>query len=383
MKVLHLGKFFHPFQGGIENFLRDISREMSRRSVEVSLLVHHHEPFRRTSHELLDSLQLTRVMSLGQMVYAPIAPSFGRHLLRLIQGFKPDVLHVHVPNLSAFWAIPFASRVPIVIHWHADVVPSRIDRRLSLFYPFYRPLEKCLLSRAAAVIATSENYLDFSLPLREFRGKCRVIPLGVDPARLHRPGWDEAEALRSSYGPHSGMVLSVGRFTYYKGFHVLVEAARSLPDTRFVLVGSGPLRNSLVRRVHELGMAHRFFLPGLLSDRELHGLMAVCDVFCLPSIERTEAFGLVLPEVMFFGKPMVTTSIGGSGVSWVNKDEETGLVAPPCDAEALAASLRRLMGAPAQREQMGARAADRMKARFHVRAVTAEILELYGEVIPS
>src|SRR5699024_5451513 len=103
--------------------------------------------------------------------------------------FKPDLLHLHLPNTSAFWAmaIPAARKIPWIVHWHADVVASRHDSKLALAYPLYRPFEQRFLKVASAIIATSPPYLESSSALAHWRDKCQVIPLGLDPARLPEP----------------------------------------------------------------------------------------------------------------------------------------------------------------------------------------------------
>ena len=377
MRVLHVGKFFHPYRGGIENFLLDLALELKRSGIVSSILAHHERPLRRTQNEILDGLEILRTLSLGQILYAPIAPSFGRHLSRLIRGFKPDLLHIHVPNISAFFVLAAQKRPPYIVHWHADVVPSIIDRRLRLFYPPYSLLEKALLKNAEAIIVTSQAYLDASPPLVPFQHKCHVVPLGLDPARLcclEQTGISPA----STKSPHRFTVMCAGRFTYYKGFQFLIEAAQQVPEARFILAGEGPLRKRMMEKVALLGLKDRVFLPGLLSDHELHLLIAGCDVFCLPSIERTEAFGLVLLEAMAFGKALVTTDIEGSGVNWVNQDGITGLVVRPRDSEAIADAIKRLAREPHLRRSMGDKARKRFAELFHIRKVTQEVISIYS-----
>jgi glycosyltransferase involved in cell wall biosynthesis len=377
MRVLHVGKFFHPYRGGIENFLLDLAVELKRNGVASSILAHHERPLKRTQKENLDGLETCRTFSLGQILYAPIAPSFGHHLSEAIRCSNPHLLHIHVPNVSAFFVLTGQKRPPYIVHWHADVVPSIIDRRLRLFYPPYSLFEKALLRNAEAIIVTSRAYLDTSRALFPFRHKCHVVPLGLDPARFHCiERGESAIAPEPSLGRFT--ILSVGRFTYYKGFQYLVEAAQHLPEARFILVGDGPLRKGLIERVMLHGLEDRVLLPGQVSDRELHALMAGCDVFCLPSIERTEAFGLVLLEAMAFGKALVTTDIEGSGVNWVNRNGTTGLVVKPMDSQALADAIKRLATEPQMRKKMGDNAKKRFTELFHIRNVARDVIGIYS-----
>ncbi|MEZ5583162.1 MAG: glycosyltransferase [Candidatus Competibacteraceae bacterium] len=236
------------------------------------------------------------------MLYAPISPSFPFWLARAIHAFKPALLHFHVPNTSAFWALltPAARRLPWIIHWHSDVVSSQIDRRLALAYRLYRPWEQRLLAASRAIIVTSPNYLHASEALRPWRDKCRVIPLGLDPARIAEPASNDVNHAQSRWGEASCKLLAMGRLTYYKGFEVLVRAVADIANVRLIIVGKGEQHRRLEYLIETLGLGDRVVLAGSQTDAELSALWATCDIFCLPSLERTEAFGLVLLEAMRF-----------------------------------------------------------------------------------
>jgi len=376
VRILHLGKFHPPAVGGIELFVRDLAVALDARGAENLLLVHHHRPLRRSCRETADGLPVVRTMTFGQLAYAPLAPSLPWHLLRLVRTFRPDIVHVHMPNTSGFAALLLPPRLPVVLHWHADVVPSRIDAKLALLYPPYRLLERKLLTRAAAVIATSQPYLDASRALAPFRDKCAVVPLGIDPGRLQRPAPKRVADLRRSYGDRP-LVVALGRFAYYKGFQHLVRAATELPQACVVIIGDGPERPAVSRLVSDLGLTDRVFLPGQLPDAAAHEHLAACDLFCLPSVERTEAFGLSLLEAMAFGKPLLTTALAGSGVSWVNQDGQTGLVVPPADPPALAAVIRTLLDDPARAAGYGRQALERLDQQFHINEIAERIELIY------
>ncbi|NPB08828.1 MAG: glycosyltransferase, partial [Thermodesulfobacteria bacterium] len=123
----------------MENFLADLARAQVRRGDEVFVLAHEHRPFRRGGHTLWHGVRLKRVPILGELLYVPLAPGMPLAFRQALREFAPDVLHLHLPNPAAFFTLLLAPRLPVVVHWHADVVPSRLDRRLALAYRFYRP----------------------------------------------------------------------------------------------------------------------------------------------------------------------------------------------------------------------------------------------------
>ena len=318
MRVLHIGKYYPPYKGGMENFLRDLLDALSASGVSVSALVHHHEQGAGMSLEREAGFPVLRVPSWGQAVYVPLSPSFPYYLRDHIKRFRPDVLHLHFPNPSAFWClfIPVARAVPWVIHWHSDVVPSGIDRRLRLFYQGYKPFEQSCLRRSKSVICTSRPYLEASLPLKRWVSKCGVVPLGLNPERFF-DSEDEGFPPRGCEWPEGGLrVLAVGRLTYYKGFEFLIRAAQAVENISVQIVGGGDLEESLKREIALRRVGHRVFLRGEVSDAALRSMLSTCDCLCLPSVERTEAFGLVLLEAMRYGKALVASDIPGSGVGW-------------------------------------------------------------------
>ncbi|MGD9577562.1 MAG: glycosyltransferase [Syntrophorhabdus sp.] len=382
MRVLHVGKYYPPYQGGMENFLRDLLKALKGEGISVFGLVHHHIPARPFSREEDDGVPIIRVRSSGQLLYLPVSPSFPRLLRYAIRRFRPDILHLHFPNPSACWSllIPEARSLPWIIQWQSDVVPSTIDRRLKAAYQIYRPLEQAVLRRTQRVIVASEPYLEYSEPLKRWTSKCRVIPLGIDPARL---AWPDAPLLKEaerSWSPGMLKVLAVGRFTYYKGFDVLIQSAARVPGVAVQIVGDGALRDTLQSQISKSGVTGRIRLRGGLPDRELQALMATCDLLSLQSIERTEAFGIVLLEAMRYGKALVVSDIPGSGAGWVVRKGSCGFLTVPGDPVSLADLFERLVSHPGLCEWVGMRGKERLEEVFHIRSVARQIIDVYREL---
>jgi glycosyltransferase involved in cell wall biosynthesis len=199
-----------------------------------------------------------------------------------------------------------------------------------------------------------------------------VIPLGIRD--LPQPIREQPERL----------ILAVGRLVPYKGFDVLVSAAALLPSgARVVIAGDGPLRAALQRQIDELGVADRVQLAGRVSEPQLARLYASAAAFCLPSVERSEAFGVVLLEAMRAGLPIVATDLPGSGVPWVNEHGLTGFNVTVGDSSALADALTRLLEDEANRRRMGAAARQRFEAMFIAESTAVAWLELYSELFSA
>ena len=360
----------------MERFLHDLAAEQRRQGLEVSAIVHHHELGRRTCLEEIEGIRLCRVRSLGNVLYAPVSPTFSRHLSRLIAAQCPDVLHFHVPNASALLALSLRSarRLPWIVTWQSDVL-SQVDGRLALAYRFYRPLEQRFLARCRYVLTSSPAYLDGSEALRPWRDKCFPVPLGIAPP----PEPDPADLIWAGSQWRGDMlrVLCIGRLTYYKGHEYLVEAIAEAPGIQLCIVGGGQLEAPIRAAVERLGLTERVRMLGYVDDARVQSLLATCDCLVLPSIERMEAFGLVLLEAMNHGKPLLATDIPHSGPGWIVRQGPSGVVVPPRDADALAAALIRYRDQPGLRTELGTKAAGVFTERFRIERVAKEVTTFY------
>lgn len=398
ISTLHVGKYYPPFAAGIEHFMADLLPVLARNGMAVAALVHNHVAGLRGRIEFIPvpdtaeaaqgegsvpSVRLYRAPCLGQLLYAPFSPQFPFWLHRAIKTERPRILHLHMPNTSAFWSLflPSAHRIPWVVHWHADVVSSDFDWRLKAAYPLYRPFEQRLLQKARAVVVTSPTYIEGSRALAPWRNKCQVIPLGIDPARIPEVTGRARGTAEERWGDSGFRILSVGRLTYYKGYEYLIRSLQELPRARLVIVGEGKRRRVLEELIVALRLNDRVCLSGRLPAEEMHALMATCDCFCLPSIERTEAFGMVLVEAMAHAKPAVVCDIPFSGVGWVVQDKMTGLVVPPADPGALAKAFHTLSTDRDRLARMGEQALKRYRREFRIGGVAEIITRLYANIL--
>jgi glycosyltransferase involved in cell wall biosynthesis len=124
-----------------------------------------------------------------------------------------------------------------------------------------------------------------------------------------------------------------------------------------------PLKQSLKQLAITLGVSDRVIFTGRIPDEMLPAYYHAADVYCLPSVEPSEAFGLVQLEAMACRKPVVTCELG-NGVSYVNRHGITGLVVPPRDPAALAAAINGLLENEALRHKMGEAAYIRARSEF-------------------
>lgn len=350
MKIVHVYKDYHPpVRGGIEQTVELAARAQAALGHDVTVLASA-SGSRLSVTETIAGVRVVRVAEWGRAMSSPLCPGFPAALRRL----RADVWHLHFPNPlgEVSWMLTKPAGA-LVVTYHSDVVRQRA------VMPVYGLFVRALLRRADVVLPTSNRYVDFSPFLREVRGKCRVVPSGIDLSSL--AGIDrESEAtvrLRERYG--GPFVLFVGRMRYYKGLDVLLRAM-TLVRGHAVIVGDGPMRHALHSLHAELGLGDRVFFTGSLSDDDLRAHLAAAAVGVLPSTHPSEALGLAQIEYFAAGLPSVCTELG-TGTSFVNRDGETGFVVPPGNPTALAAALGRLLDDEPLRRRMG----DAARVRAH------------------
>lgn len=360
VRVLHFFKnYFPPTHGGIEQLMNGIVHGID--GIEFSVLTSSH------SGDLVEDddngVPVIRAPELAHISTAPIAPSWHTWLKRL----QPDIVHVHMPNPTGELAV-LTSRTParVIASFHAEIVRSPAVAAA------YRAFLPAFWRRTHTVIAGSPPMLETTPELRRVRDRARVVPYGIDPDewRVRPPLADE---IRARYpGP---IVFFMGVLRHYKGAHVLVEAMRDV-DATLLLAGDGPERREVEDAVARFGVSDKVHLLGAIANDERAAYMHAADVFVLPAVNRAEAFGIVLLQAMAAGTPVISTELG-TGTSWVNQHEETGLVVPARDARALARAIARLLEDDERRAAMGRAAQNRVCEHFTLEEMYATLKEIY------
>lgn len=367
LKILQHVKSYHTTLGGVERVVEELVPALNRHAdLEVDVLCQGPD---------------TRVYALAErgrvyqaktdLAIAAASLSWRDFSVWRSIASRYDIVHVHLPwpqsNLN-LWLKRFQGAV--VVHWHSDIVRQR------LLYGGFRWLEHWLLQRADRICATSPKLLEQSAALDGFRHKALSIPIGI-PAAAHDIGEDEIRALRQRYGGRR-IVFALGRLVPYKGFEHLVRSAALLVRDGLILIGGdGPLRGALDALIRESGVADRVVLLGQLSSREVELHMRASAAFCLPSVQKSEAFGIVQIEAMRAGRPVVSTRIHGSGVDWVNQEGVTGLTVRAGDAAALAQALNRIVADADAAQRFGAGARRRYEELFTVQRMADAVRAMY------
>ena len=367
LRVLHVGKYYPPYMGGIETHLQTLCHAI-RDDVHLEVVVSNVDGKR--VDDVVDGVAVTRVATPFHFAAAPISPG----LVGRIRRSRADVVHLHHPNPVAILAyLASGHRGRLVVTYHSDIVRQKV------LGSAFEPLVERAMRRASAIIATSPNYLATSTVLQRHKDRSAVIPYGIEIDEFERVDEAAVRDVRERLG--SRLVITVGRLIYYKGFDWLIRAMKSVDGT-LVIVGDGPLRSSLEALAREIGVADRVVFLGEVQNRDVIPYYHASDVFALASVARSEAFGIVQIEAMACGKPVVNTSLD-SGVPFVSLDGVTGKTVPPRDEKALASALTELLDDAELRATLGAAARRRAREEFHVSVMARRTLDLYRSVVAS
>lgn len=368
MRVLHFFKAYLPESvGGIEQVIYQLCQYGGSQGIEheVLTLSTHPEPA-----EIIVGNHKVHLAKLNlQVASTGFSLSVFRRFKELAE--KADIINFHFP-----WPfmdlVYFASGIkkPFVVTYHSDIV-----RQKTLLW-LYRPLMHYFLRHANRIVVASPNYLATSDVLNRYYHKVVVIPYGLDRGSYPVPS---AECLEKwEYKFSRRFFLFVGVMRYYKGLHILLEAAKGT-DYPIVIVGVGPLEQKLRDQAAALGLENVHFL-GRLGDEDKVALLQLCLAIVFPSHLRSEAFGISLLEGAMYGKPMISSEIG-TGTSYININNETGLVVPPSDPVAFREAMSTLWDNPEKVRDMGRKASLRYEQLFTAAQMGQQMAALYHELL--
>ncbi len=297
----------------------------------------------------------------------PLTPG----LLPRLRGRADDIFHLHMPNPAAAAAYLISGhRGKLILTHHGDTLGRAALRRIS------DPFVRRAMERADAIIVSSQRYLDSSDELRDFRGKCQSIPLGID-LRCEAPV-DPAEvaAIRAQHGDR--LVLAIGRLVPYKGFAYLIRALRHT-DATLLLIGKGPLLAELRQVARDAGVAERTHFLGFVDNPTPYYHAA--RIFALSSISRAESFGLVQLEAMAAGLPVINTDLLSS-VPEVSLHGVTGLTVPPANEQAMGNAICELLDDERKRRMYSQAATERV-GRFSADLTAKRTYEIYCQLMAA
>jgi glycosyltransferase involved in cell wall biosynthesis len=365
-KILHIPNYYPPHIGGIEDVCH---------SIISGLPAYHHRVIcfndeNITRKAMYEGIEVIRCGVWKRFFSQSVSFSFRRELKKVLEEFKPDIVHFHTPNplISIYLLALLPPKTRLILHWHSDIIEQ------NLLYVFYFLIERQLLKRADTVLVTSPMYVLGSKPLLPWHNKLAIVPNTVNVVKLQKKEGDDEriERIKNQYGKRK-IVFTFGRHVPYKGLKYLIDATPLISDDAVIVIaGKGPLSDQLKSK-----SISSVYFPDHLEENDLRCHLYASDLFAFPSITRNEAFGIALAEAMYCGLPAVTFTIPHSGVNWVCLDGETGLECENGNSKDLAKAINTLLADADLRTKMGANAAMRVRKMFTFNAVKECLNQIY------
>lgn len=304
-----------------------------------------------------------------------------RFVAKKLLKIKPSLLHIHGNKAAMIgWLATHlrpVKRTVITVH----NFPSNLNST-SKMYPIVKQANRVVFNSAKRIIAVSSEIrrcLEKDIGVDE--RKVTVIPNGIDIIKWAFYRHIDRHLVKEELGLADSTVLigAVGRLVPFKGFNILLKSLRRIidnyPNAYLIILGDGPLRDTLEEQAKELGIAQYIKFLGFVDEPGRY--MSALDVFVLPSIN--EPFGIVLLEAMAMGIPVVSTRSGG--VLDIIEDGVTGLLAEPGDDKSLAESIERLLGDEDLRGQLAKNCQLAVQHRFTIKSMADKTFKVYEDLL--
>jgi glycosyltransferase involved in cell wall biosynthesis len=315
------------------------------------------------AHDILNVKRLRPLVAVGNAGWVPQA---------IWAVLKSDVIHFHYPFIGGevvLLAKLFKPKIKIVVTYHMDLQGSGIK---GIFFKLYQAIALQLIRFCADVIIFSSfdygRSSAFSSYIKKHSEKCRELPFGVE-GNVFYPGDSLNERLICN---KVLFVATLDKAHSFKGLPILLRAMCNLQNGRLVIVGDGDLRESYQRLVVKLEMEDRVTFLGRLNDQDLATEFRTSKLFVLPSISRSEAFGLVILEALSSGVPVVASNL--PGVRKVVSNGEDGFLVPPGDVNELREKINLLLNDDKLNDRLGKAGRSKVIEKYSWPAITRLLL---------
>jgi O-antigen biosynthesis rhamnosyltransferase len=373
MRVLHFYSTYYPDTvGGAEAAIDQICVATGKLGISSTVLTLSTSP--QSEEILINGYKVLQCKTTFEIASTRFSISAINALRKLAN--ENDLIHYHFPwPFADFCQIILNLKKPYVVTYHSDIVKQKT------LLKFYSPIMHRFLKNASRIVATSPNYLESSETLTEYREKSVVIPLALSSHSFAHPNDSLLTEWKAKLGKEP-FFLFVGVLRYYKGLHLLIEAARGT-SLRVVIAGDGP--EAKVLKAQATGLENVIF-TGRISEAEKITLFTLARGFVFPSHLRSEAFGMSLLEAAMFSLPAICFEIN-TGTTYVVANGVTGIVIEglnqsdlPSACVAFRAAMETLIANPGLAKKMGESAKLRMEKLFNVDTMGKSYANLYEEI---
>lgn len=359
-KIMHVSRYAYPHIGGIEAVISQINRSLPDEDYEKEVLCCSNSD----ESSIDDGVKYSRCKYLFEFAANTISPEFIWKLSRV----DTDIIHYHMPFIFAVIAhfIARPKYKKMYITYHSDIIGY--DKIMKPFWGIY----KKFLEQADKIHVLSPNIIESSQMIKPYKDKCVVIPQGISVENIFDN--EKVQKVKKQYS-NKKILFSLGRLVKYKGFIYGIEAMKNVEDAVYLIGGSGPLAEEFEKYIKENNLSEKVIMLGRISDEDVALYYQACDIYLLPSVMQSEAFGIVQLEAMRCGKPVINTNLG-TGVNYVSINNETGLTVEPAKSDELSNAINILLKDDLLRKKLGQNARKRVEALFDIDKIEAQYMNL-------
>jgi glycosyltransferase involved in cell wall biosynthesis len=378
MRLLIALTYYRPYTSGLTIYVERLATALVKRGHTVTVLTSQYDPS-LPQRELLNGVRVVRAPVLARVNKGVIMPTIG--WLASALAVQHDAMSLHLPQFD----VPGLAlrgrllRQPVVLTYHCDVklAPGLFNRVANFAVDTANHLGAML---STAIVTYTQDYADHSPYLNRYRSKVRIIP---PPVELPEVSQEEIEAFARRWNIQGPIIGMVARLAAEKGVEVLLEALPRVlaeyPNAKVMFAGT--YQNVLGEEAYAQRLApmleryrDRWIFMGNLNQRDLAAFYPNISVLVVPSLNSTEAFGLVQVEAMLSGTPSIASAL--PGVRQPVHQTGMGEVTPIGDSDALAAAIIRVIRN--RKDYIRPRA--EIAARYNTERTAAEYEALFAEL---
>ncbi|MGE5073404.1 MAG: glycosyltransferase family 4 protein [Anaerolineae bacterium] len=383
MKVLTVLTYYRPHTSGLTIYAERLARALVHRGHQVTVMTMQYDPSLPQEEEM-DGVHVIRVPVALRLSKGAIAPTFGLVATRLVR--EHDVVQMHLPQFDAP-GVAFRGRLfgkPSVLTYHCDLLlpPGLFNRLVNLVVKWQNNMAGILANK---LVTYTRDYADHSSYLSRYKYKLRTIlpPVELPPAD---PAAIKAFAEQYRTRERHPVIGMAARFAAEKGVEVLLDALplilEKYPQAQVLfagqyqnVMGEQAYAERLMPRIHQYEQSGHWTFLGNLNPSQMAAFYPNLDVLVVPSLNSTEAFGLVQIEAMLNGVPCVASAL--PGVRMPVQMHHTGCVARIGDPTSLAEGVIKVVTEP--QEYRGDIAA--IRAAYDPDSIAAEYEKLFESLM--
>ncbi|KKQ78857.1 MAG: Glycosyltransferase (Modular protein) [Parcubacteria group bacterium GW2011_GWC2_38_7] len=378
IKLAHVVCVLPPYGGGLGVAAHSQAELMVEAGFDVTVFA----PAFNESKTIERKYKIDPIRSILKLGHGAFIPQL------FFKLFKFDIIHLHFPFFASTFLVVLVkiilgSKVKLVLTYHQDLI---LKGWRNLYYKLsMKLLTPLMLHLSDKIIVSTIDYVEDSFIKKYyFKNKNKFVEIPFAVSDNFYPTAKNQELLHKyNFTINDFIVLFVGGLDwahYFKGVENLIDAIKHIdnPNIKALIVGSGNLKEQYQTKTSKLGLENRIKFAGYVSNDDLPKIYNLADIAILPSINKNEAFGIVLIEALACGKPIIASNL--RGVRAVVEDNQNGLLVEPNNSQDIAQKIQLLFNDKIKREKFSTQALKSVTSKYSSTVVSSKLKKLYSEL---